>query len=130
MGLGAQGPGRGRWVGVLERPGTGEQSRDSAVQSQEVDSRKGQVGTCSEQACLLRWNSPSQRRQGARDFLLPSEFTREPLSGLNQVAGSEGNGLRILTSEGSVPGLRICSLCEHGTKPLLFPNKRETRPLA
>lgn len=30
---------------MLERPGTGEQSRDSAVQSQKVDSRKGQVGT-------------------------------------------------------------------------------------
>lgn len=45
MGLGAQGPGRGGWVGVLERPGTGEQSRDSAMQSQKVDSRKGQVGT-------------------------------------------------------------------------------------
>lgn len=85
--------------------------------------QEGSSRDCSEQACLFCWNSPSQRRQGARDFLLPSEFSREPLSGLNQVAGSGGNGLRILRSEGSVPGLRICSLCEHGTKPLLFPNK-------
>lgn len=46
------------------------------------------------------------------------ELTRESLSGLNQVAAFGGDGLRIPRSEvSSVPGLRICSLLDHGTQP-------------
>lgn len=81
-----------------------------------MDSRKGQVRTGSQQACLLLWNSPLLKEAGSKG---------EPLSGLNQVAGCGGNGLRIPKSEGSsVPGLRICSLIDHGTKPSALLEKK------
>jgi hypothetical protein len=51
--------------------------------------------------------------RGSEDFLLPLELARESLSGLNQVAGFEGNVLRIPRS-----GLSIRSLPEHGTKTM------------
>lgn len=51
--------------------------------------------------------------RGNEDFLLPLELSRESLSGLKQVAGFEGNELRIPRS-----GLRLCSVLEHGAKTM------------